>query len=409
MKNLHSEMCEQALLGLIMTDNANFGLIEGRISADDFYIPIHSSIFNVIESQINQGITAWPGSVLPAVLSDTVTEEYAKSYIREMFISAEMGGNILSAAHVIADMSFRRKLISHAKALNAAVESGNESLSAKIQTQIAELSTGHVNLLPDDPHEQLMAAFKLATEPEPMMASGINCWDDTFGGLVKGVRYIIAGRAGSGKTALALNMAWNVAKSGKKVRYIFFEGRAEEIWHRIMAREMNVPITSFRKGLNANQQVAVQSKQERIIGVDFAVVRDPKNVGEMIARCGACDLIVLDGMSSAPAQGADNLIEKVAMVTAYCKTMADKTGAAVIMLAHLNSEGIKSAGTGTGIFGGQAATFDPESIVELKADEDTKDMKLRRIDGIVTKNRYGELKTMKMSFNGEYMIYGDWN
>jgi replicative DNA helicase len=403
----HNLMAEQGLLGSLLRVPEDLELIDGRITGEDFYVPVHAKIFEVLASQQRKGLKPWPGSVLTEVVSPEWDMAYLNSLCTSLFQFVEHGATTLTCAYAVKEASHSRKLIGYAKLLTEAAAKGDNKACAALQEQIATLTAGHINVLPDDPVKQAQDAFARAKDPEPMMSSGIGAWDKTFGGIAPNVRYVVAGRAGAGKTALALNIAWNVAKQGKKVRYIFFEGSVDEIWWRIYAREMHVPITSFRKGLTENQQLDVLRKKDRVMGYDFVVVRDPKDVGDMIARCGKCDLIVLDGISSAPAPQAENLIERVSEVTRYCKTLADKTGAAVIMLAHLNSEGVKNAGSGTGIYGGQAATFDPESILELKVDEDTIKLPTKGIDGIVTKNRYGALETMKLQFTGEYMTYGD--
>lgn len=400
----HSVLAEQSILGLLMFDRKLFELIDGRVFAEDFYVQMYGAAFDVMLSQYKRGMTPCPASILAEMAGSAFAED-ANVQMPQIFNATQMGGDIQTFVRVVKDLSYKRKMASYAKMIVDAAEANNTEACNKLQGEVAQLSQGITSILPDDPVEQIQRAFKAAGEPEKFIRTCIEPWDRAFGGIMRGSRYIIAGRAGSGKTALSLNIGWNVAKQGFKVRHIFFEGTVEEIWFRIMARETNTPITSFRKGLTQHQQANIARHQEALFANNFAVVRDPRDVGEMIDRCGRCDVIVLDGISSAPAPNAENIIDRVQTVTSYCKTLADKTGAAVIMLAHLNSEGVKNAGSGTGIYGGQAATFDPESILELKVDEETKAAKVKLIEGHITKNRYGENGMIKFMFDGEHMRY----
>lgn len=257
------------------------------------------------------------------------------------------------------------------------------------------------------PIEQLRSAFQLASTGQNMLSTGFQPWDDAFGGLFKGGRYLIAGHGGVGKSAFAINLAWNVAKAGGRVRWLGFEDTTAELWWRIMARVMRIPITSFRKGLSDYQQTQVTMKQGKLEGADFLVFYNTKTIAERISLCGPCDLIVVDGMTSYIAPPEYTKVDKAGYVNDQCKQLADKTGAAVIILAHVNSEAVKSGASMSGIYGGQAATFDPEGIAEIRWADANENGKVRTIDMKILKNRFGPSgNTVKITHEGEYMTYG---
>lgn len=395
-------MAEFALIAQIILKPENFQLVDGQVFGDDFYVPANAAVFEAVADMCRRKVNIWPASVVEAMANTQFKFENPKQTIAEI-MECGHAGDISGAVWILKNFKQRRLMMVYAKAMTDAAAKGDEKVMLEAQRKLAECSVGFSTKRPDDPLEQLTEALKQAQEPERMLQTGLRAWDEAFGGMARGARYIIAGKGGAGKTALALNILWNVAKQGKKARHIFFEGSESEVWHRIMARETRTPITSFRKGLTEYQTAHVIRQQDKLINRNLAVVKDPRNVGEMIERCGQCDVIVLDGISSAPSEGATNIMEHVQFVTRSCKTLADRTGATVIMLAHLNSEGVKNAGSGTGIYGGQAATFDPEGIVELAVDESTKEAKIKTIVGHITKNRYGGNGLIRFQFDGEYM------
>lgn len=72
---------------------------------------------------------------------------------------------------------------------------------------------------------------KLRGSPE--LSTGINFVDDLTDGLHKGEVWTIAGKSGGGKTSLALMIANNIAKIGKRVLFISLEMKGEELISRL--------------------------------------------------------------------------------------------------------------------------------------------------------------------------------
>lgn len=58
--------------------------------------------------------------------------------------------------------------------------------------------------------------------------TGVDWWDEFAGPLRRGNTYVIAGYPGAGKTTLALNLAWSLAKACRKVWYYCLELAADE-------------------------------------------------------------------------------------------------------------------------------------------------------------------------------------
>lgn len=405
----HSAASEQALLGILMQDPTEYPTIRDAVSPEDFYIPLHAEVYRSIGRLVEQKMEPSPIVIAERLPSEFGTPAELRGFFSELMNNASLGNDAYTFGSVILQYSHQRQIIGTAERLALAARANNVTDMQVLQRKLSELHAMAKVNKPETPLEQAQGAFKAACQTNSMLQTGILAWDKTLGGIFPGSRYIIAGHGGAGKSALAVNIAWNMALDGKRVRWLSYEEKPEALWWRIMAREAMVPITSFRYGLTQRQQVTVHERAGRVFQYDFKAFYGVQTVPQMIAECGPCDLIVLDGMTTAPAPGGDTMVDNAGIVTRYCATLAERTGAAVIILAHINSDAVKNGATMAGIYGGQAATFDPEAIVEVRrADMEDKMPGPKRINLSVIKNRYGESGVKKeLVFNGEYMKFTD--
>ena len=74
-----------------------------------------------------------------------------------------------------------------------------------------------------------------------MLITGCNLIDKDFGGLKQGEITLIGGRPLMGKTMLALQLALNVAKSGKKVLFISAQNTSVELKTRMISLILSIP------------------------------------------------------------------------------------------------------------------------------------------------------------------------
>ncbi|NDD83416.1 hypothetical protein EBZ38_03925 [bacterium] len=237
----HSHSAEFALIAQLIVEPKSWPIVDGQITKDDFYVPANAAVFELVEAMLKRGVYVWPASVVEAMAHTQFKFDNPKQTVQDI-MDIGVGGDLNGAMWLIKHLKQRRMMIVYSKMMNEAAAKGDETAMLAAQKLLAESSVGFTTKKPEDALEQMQAALKQAQEPERMLQTGLKAWDEAFGGLARGARYVIAGRGGAGKTALALNMLWNVAKQGKKVRHVFFEGTESEVWHRIMARETRGPV-----------------------------------------------------------------------------------------------------------------------------------------------------------------------
>jgi replicative DNA helicase len=407
----NSVAAEQAIIGLCLLSNDNYKLVEGQLPPEDFYTPVYGEMYKAIGELIANRVEANPITMASQLRGKAGENEQLQSLLVQIFDVANNAQSVTSLAFVISQCAYERRLIDGAGKLTEAVKGNNRDDAEKLKKEIAELVQSFSGTPQETPLSQIQKAVKAAEAGGNMMPTNLMAWDNTFGGLYKGSRYIIAGHGGVGKSALAVNIAANMGVNGYRVRWVTFEEDEVALWWRIQSRFSKVPIYAFRNGLSEAQKVALATNQDKYINSDLIVYKNLLTPSSVIQTCGMCDLIVIDGITSWPLPQAESKVEKAGIVTEYAKTIADHTGAAVIMLSHVNSENLKGTSSISGLYGGQAATFDPEGIVELRfADKEAPEgQEYREVKMHVLKNRYGPPNiTKSLSYCGKYQSYGDY-
>ena len=406
----HSSAAEQALLGLIMLDNTSLDLVRDQLPDTEFYIPLYRAMFQACCRLADLNMEISPISISSQLSGSEFGDEGTlNGQLTSIFDSASRANNITTYGYIISQKAHDRRMIEMAKLLTVAVES-NKPDDAKIhQEALSTAVQTFSQMSPETALSQLQSSFKKASTGGQMLKTGVHGWDEAFGGLFKGSRYIIAGHGGIGKSAFTVNLAWNMAAAGRRIRWITFEEDADALWWRVQSRFAEVSIGQFRQGLNESHKAKVADVQGELIGPDFIVYKNISSPSAIIQMCGKCDLIVIDGITSWPLPNAESKVDKAGIATEHAKTIADKTGASVILLSHVNGDGIKNGASITGLYGGQAATFDPEGIVELRfADKEATVGAWREVKMHVIKNRYGPPGIVKsFAYEGQYQRYKD--
>jgi replicative DNA helicase len=83
----------------------------------------------------------------------------------------------------------------------------------------------------------------------PVIKTGINAYDDLFGGIYQNELILLAARPSVGKTALSLQISSNIAKRGKKVAYFTLEIDSKAVVRRLIASESGISIPRLKNGL----------------------------------------------------------------------------------------------------------------------------------------------------------------
>jgi replicative DNA helicase len=196
------------------------------------------------------------------------------------------------------------------------------------------------------------------------VATGLNDLDAKMGGLQHSDLIIVAGRPGMGKTALATNIAYNVAKAwqgevrpdghittvnGGIVGFFSLEMSAEQLATRIIAERTAIPSSTIRRGGISEQ--------------DFEVIRDVSlelqnmkffvdetgglSIAQLMARARrlkrqrGLDLLVIDYiqlLQGSSRKSQDNRVQEITEITTNLKALAKELSVPIIALSQLSRQ-----------------------------------------------------------------------
>jgi replicative DNA helicase len=263
---MHNIEAEKALLGALILDN---NLVE---NIPDYFLPyhfaaeIHSKIFEIIRQMTNEGLVADPITMSIRLKNDKLFKKNeSEKYITDLVDSVISLSSIATYAQIIYDLYLRRQLIIIGEETSEEARNTEEYAKAMLVLEstekklydLAEESTekGRLFSFGVALSESIKAA-KAAYERDYVgISTGFRDLDKWLGGLHKSDLLIIAGRPSMGKTALATNIAFNVAKlklqkskAGTAVAFFSLEMSAEQLCTRILASESDIASDNIRKG-----------------------------------------------------------------------------------------------------------------------------------------------------------------
>lgn len=371
----HNLEAEQALLGALMFDNAVFERLSDRLRGSHFYEPFHNRLYDAIEDHIRQGMLAEPTILMERFKQDPAFQEFGGlRYLADLVDRAPPAANAPDYARVVYDLALRRDLIriggeiiKEAPAPETPAIDQIESAEQQLYTlaETGKPSSGFVSF-----SHALSGAVQMAAEAYQRdgklagLATNLDDLDQKLGGLHPSDLLILAGRPSMGKTALATNIAFNVARNyrweptpeGRKtvnggvVAFYSLEMSAEQLAMRILADASGVSSDKLRKG--------------EIDAADFGKIRDAAveigesplfidatgglSISKLAARARrlkrmdhGLDLIIVDYLqlvTTGEGNSQKNRVQEVSEITGGLKALAKELSVPIIALSQLSRQ-----------------------------------------------------------------------
>lgn len=177
---------------------------------------------------------------------------------------------------------------------------------------------------------------KLDDKPE-YISTGLRTLDNNLH-LVPGNFVVIGGRPSAGKTALSLQLACEIAKSGRKVAYFSLETDPDTLYARIIANQLGVPLHTVK-----NKTVSID-ELDRLADIKkyplFVRSAAGKSVGWIRTQSirMQAKVVFIDYLQLIHQAGAKDRYSAVTEISMALHEFAQSTGTLVLALAQLNRE-----------------------------------------------------------------------
>ena len=177
---------------------------------------------------------------------------------------------------------------------------------------------------------------KLDDKPE-YISTGLRVLDNNLH-LVPGNFVVIGGRPSAGKTALSLQLACEIAKSGRKVAYFSLETDPDTLYARIIANQLGVPLHTVK-----NKTVSID-ELDRLADIKkyplFVRSAAGKSVGWIRTQSirMQAKVVFIDYLQLIHQAGAKDRYSAVTEISMALHEFAQSTGTLVVALAQLNRE-----------------------------------------------------------------------
>ena len=225
----HNIEVEQALLGAILVNNEAFYRVSDFLEPPHFFEPIHQKLFELAGSLVRAGKIATPATLKTFLPADVdVAGLTASQYLARLAAEATTVINAEDYGRTIYDLALRRTLIVIGEdmvnvAYDAPVDLAPQNQIEDAERRLYELAeTGKYDGGFQGFARALTTAVEMAANAYQRdgklsgIATGMTDLDRMMGGLQKSDLIILAGRPGMGKTALATNIAYNIARAWQR-------------------------------------------------------------------------------------------------------------------------------------------------------------------------------------------------
>ena len=422
---------EQAVLGSILIDSRCVSDVVVILKPDDFYLQQNREIFETIYTMFNYSQTIDPVTVLDKLKELGYYHDNSRDYILQLMEITPTAANAVRYARIVREKAMLRGLDQAASDITEMVHEGVGTPAEMLETaekKIFALRKGengdsleHIGTVLHRVFDNL-AELAQSESNIPGLSTGMRDLDTKINGLNKSDLLLVAARPAMGKSAFALNIALNVARTYKKTVAMFnLEMSREQLVMRLLANESWVDSKKLATGkLTDEEWSKISLGAAALSQTDIRIDDNPSiTVAEMNAKLRRLDnlgLVIIDYLqlmqSSGYGKANENRVQVVGDISRSLKIMAKELNVPVLCLSQL-SRAVESRQDKRPIMSdlreSGAIEQDADSVMFLYRDEyyneNTEDKGVAEC--IVSKNRHGETGTVKLQWIAQYQCFSD--
>ncbi len=370
----HNIEAEQQLLGAILTNNDVYDRIAALVKPEHFFDPVHQRIFERAAARIQKNALASPVTLKPFFDDDAGLKELGgPAYLVRLAGAAISAYAARDYAQMIYDLAVRRELIALGRDISA--KAAKVEIHSEPREQIIEAEQRLYKLGEQGVAERGFQSFLKAVTDAVNMANaayqrdgglagistGLIDLDKKLGGLHPSDLLILAGRPSMGKTSLATNIAFNIAKAYKRgithegiegaveggvVGFFSLEMSAEQLAARILSEASEVPSEQIRRGDMTEAEFrrfveAAKALESCPLYIDDTPALPISQVAaraRRLKRTHGLDLLIIDYLQLLKGTSKENRVQEVSEITQALKAIAKELNIPVVALSQLSRQ-----------------------------------------------------------------------
>ena len=374
---------EQALLGCLLNDIGAFDRLPDMLKAEHFATAAHQDLFEQLSKAALSGATPEPRLLakrfdghddlkgngddtedmkgldwLILLMTGGAASALARQYGQQIYDLAIRRGLVTLAGDItasVADLDMDAKML---------IEKAEGALYGLAETGGAQEGIQTFSNALNGAMEAIEGAFRSDGQLTGL-ATHLTDLDQKLGGLHDSDLLILAGRPSMGKTALATNIAFNVAKNyrwapdpdapdgrktiaGGRVLFDSLEMSKEQLAQRILADASGVSSDRMRKGqINEAEYRRIRECRELIDAIPLHIdATGGLHIAKLAARARrhkrkhGLDLIVVDYLQLVTTDGfkGNGRVQEVTAITGGLKALAKELNVPIIALSQLSRQ-----------------------------------------------------------------------
>lgn len=346
---------ERSLLGSLLIDKEGVIRVADLLTRDDFYDDNNGLIYAAIIELYhkNRPIDIVTVSETLATLGQ-LDNIGGNAYLAELTIAVPTSAHVFEYAQIVKAKAILRRLIHTGNSIasngfdevteiNTLLERSEQALFQITQTFIKNKLT-HIRDILDLRYEEYAGIHEdpKKIEDSRVMTTFKNL-DNKLQWLRGGDLVILAARPSMGKTAMALNIAQNVAKK-KNVAIFSLEMSKEQLTDRMVCAAMGIDSWKLQKGELSDQEFArigdalSELSQARMFIDDSASM----NLLEIKSKCrrlkmeSGLDMIVIDYLQLINGTNPNNRVQEISDISRGLKSLARELSVPIIALSQLS-------------------------------------------------------------------------
>jgi len=463
----HNVEAEQALLGAILLNNDAFYRVSDFLEPIHFYEPIHRDIYELAGKIIRAGKSADPTTIKTHLPDQLLPEVTMAQYLARLAAEATTVLNAADYGQAIYDLAIRRNLILVGEemvqvAYESEVEMTPNKQIEKVEGELFQLAEkgrydgGFLNF-----STALSASIQMAGEAYQRdgglsgVATLLDDLDRQMGGLQRSDLIVLAGRPAMGKTSLATNIAFNIAKSWKSevqpdghlkttnggiVGFFSLEMSSEQLATRILAEQAEISSSDIRRGRIHDSQFSKLVDVSNMMSKIPLYIDDTGgiSVAQLAARARrlkrqkGLDFLVVDYLqllSGSSKASSQNRVQELTEITTTLKALAKELEVPIVALSQLSRQlewrgdkhpqlsDLRESGSieedaDVGLFVYREEYYlknkEPkEGTPEHMAWQGEMEQVHGKAEVIIAKQRHGPTGTVQLSFEAQYTRFGN--